>query len=252
MRIPKDLNATEWLARWERMQEHYLVRRSERLQELAWLVAATQASPRLVLDLGCGTGSVMDAVLEALPETRVIGVDLDAALLVLARARLARFGARAELLEADLRDGSWWEGLATPVDAAVSATALHWLGPEELQALYGRLARALRPGGLFASADHAASGNAGLQREWERRREELRQTTRPAGAEDWDAFWAAYGETLGIADVRAYRMTLVPDWHGVESGLPLLWHLDALRRSGFATVECFQRYDCDAIYGGLR
>lgn len=252
MRIPGDLDTTEWLARWDRMQEYYLVRRPERLALLTWLVQATQASPRLVVDLGCGTGSVMAAVLEALPEVAAVGIDLDPALLLLAGARLAPFGDRARLVKDDLRREAWVRALDGPADAALSATALHWMGLEELDELYARLYRILRPGGLFASADHAGSADARLQSAWEQHREEMRASARPPGEEDWDTFWAAYGAALGIADVRAYRMNLIPDWHGVENGLPVAWHFDALRRGGFATVDCFWRCDCDAILGGLR
>jgi len=252
VRAPEGFDATEWLARWDRMQEYYLAHRPERLALLAWLVQATQASPRLVVDLGCGTGSVMAAVLEALPEVAAVGLDLDPALLILAEKRLAHFGDRARLLQRDLRDGSWAECLDGPVDAALSATALHWMGPEEVEELYARLYRILRPGGLFASADHAGSADARLQSAWEQHREEMRARTRPPDTEDWGAFWTAYGAALGMADVRAFRMSLVPDWHGVENGLPVAWHFDALRRAGFATVDCFWRCDCDAIFGALR
>src|SRR6185312_2550575 len=48
-----------------------------------------------VLDLGAGTGRSAEAVLRALPATSVTLVDLDAAMLNVARERLAAFGARA-------------------------------------------------------------------------------------------------------------------------------------------------------------
>ena len=38
---------------------------------------------------------------------------------------------------------------------------------------------------------------------------------------------------------------------GVEEGLPLAWHFDKLTESGFSSVDCFWRCDCDAIYGGI-
>ncbi len=252
MKIPVDLDADHWLARWDRMQEYYLAHRAERLAHLAWLVRVTQEAPRLVVDLGCGTGSVMATVLDALPEVRAVGVDLDPVLLLLAERRLARFGPRAQVLRHDLRHPAWPAAIGGPADAVLSATALHWLGPDELEALYHHLSALLRPGGLFASADHVASPSAALQRGWEQHRDEVRAATRLPGAEDWGTFWAAYGAALGIEDIPAYRQSLVPDWHGVEDGMPLAWHFDALRRAGFSTVECFWRCDADAICGGLR
>jgi hypothetical protein len=35
-------------------------------------------------------------------------------------------------------------------------------------------------------------------------------------------------------------------------GLPLAWHFDRLRESGFAQVDCLWRCDGDAIYGGIK
>jgi SAM-dependent methyltransferase len=252
LKVPDDLDHAEWIARWDRMQEYYLVARSERLKHLAWLVAATQPPTASVVDVGCGTGSVTAAVLRALPDSRAVGVDLDPAMLVLAEARLKAFGDRVRLVQADLREPAWMEAVEAPVDAVLSATTLHWLGPEQLRELYRQLADLLRPGGLFANADHVGSDSPVLQQSWEQRREEVRATSRPDDAEDWYAFWRAYGRALGIGDVEAYRQALIGEWTGVEAGMPLSWHLDVLRESGFCVVDCFWRCDCDAIYGALR
>jgi SAM-dependent methyltransferase len=250
--VPDDLDHAAWIRRWDRMQEYYLVRRAERLAQLAWLVNTTQTSPELVLDLGCGTGSVMHALLMAVPDCRVLGVDLDPSMLILAEARLTAFSDRVSFLRADFRDPGWTDGLDRSVGAVLSATSLHWLGPDQIGSLYGQLAGLLRPGGLFANADHVAAGDAALQRGWEERREQMRLAARPDGAEGWDAFWRAYGAALGLPDVESYRKELVGEWRGVEAGMPLAWHFDALKASGFSVVECFWRCDCDAIYGALR
>lgn len=69
--------------------------------ELAAAVVAGRPGAS-VLDVGCGSGRVAEAVLEA-GAGRYIGVDLSPRMLVLARARLARFG-RVELREGDFRE----------------------------------------------------------------------------------------------------------------------------------------------------
>jgi hypothetical protein len=54
-------------------------------------------------------------------------------------------------------------------------------------------------------------------------------------------------------DAQRIDERLLGDWEGgIEDGLPLAWHLDALRASGFRSVDCFWRCDCDAIYGGIK
>lgn len=249
--LPKGLNWRYWVERWERMQERYLVRRDERMELMVRLIRDTQPSVRCVVDLGCGTGSLMLAVLRAFPEALVFGLDFDPTLLALARARLAGFCGRAQLIQVDLRKESWVEGLPLPADAAVSATALHWLPAGELAALYKRLAKVLRPGGIFLNADHVGSDCPSIQKGWERHRELLRAQEGHSSADDWDAFWEAY---LGALDpgVRQLRQRLLGEWEGSDEGIPLAWHLDQLRASGFVAVDCFWRCDCDAIYGGIR
>jgi trans-aconitate methyltransferase len=242
-----------WAQRWDRMQERYLVRRNERFATLIGLIGATQAHVKRVLDLGCGPGTLTLAILEAFPEAEVYGIDFDPSVLVLAQARLARSGDRVHLLRADLRQPSWAETLPTPMDAVISATALHWLEPDALAALYRRTAGLLRPGGILLNADHVGSEHGAVQRAWEQHRETERAAERQARAgeqkvDDWDAFWSAYGQAL------AYTSQESSDgWKGgIEEGLPLSWHLDQLRACGFYAADCFARWDCDALYGGIK
>ncbi len=167
----------------------------------------------------------------------------------MAKTRLVRFGERAQLIQADFRGTEWLSGLPVPMDAAVSATALHWLSTDQLANLYGQLAQILRPGGIFLNADHVRSDSATIQQAWERRREEMLCAEGPADGDDWDGFWDAYAQALGM-DIAAIHKRLLGEWRGEE--LPLAWHLDHLRASGFTAVDCFWRCDCDAIYGGIR
>src|SRR5260370_28908880 len=53
-----------------------------------------------VLELGCGTGRLMVPLLDA--GMQVVGVDREAAMLEVARERLAPYGERAELVEGDM------------------------------------------------------------------------------------------------------------------------------------------------------
>ena len=91
-----------------------------------------------VLDVGCGTGRVTEALVERVPGGRVLAFDASEEMVELARARL---GARAEVWCQDVLDLD----LEEPVDAIVSTAALHWVRDHDR--LWVRLARALRPGG---------------------------------------------------------------------------------------------------------
>src|SRR3954466_10351974 len=91
-----------------------------------------------VLDVGCGTGRVTEALLELVPRGRVLAFDASPEMVELARERL---GERAEVWHQDVLELE----LAEPVDAVVSNAVLHWVPDHDR--LWPRLAAALRPGG---------------------------------------------------------------------------------------------------------
>src|SRR5438105_2026865 len=60
-------------------------------------------SPALVLDATLGGGGHSEAILNALPKARVIGMDQDQAALEFAAARLKKFGGRFEAIHGNFR-----------------------------------------------------------------------------------------------------------------------------------------------------
>ncbi len=96
------------------------------------------AQDATVLDVGCGTGRVTEALLKLVPRGRVLAMDASADMVALARRRL---GDRAEVWCQDALDLDADE----PVDAILSTATLHWVTDHDR--LWARLAQALRPGG---------------------------------------------------------------------------------------------------------
>jgi len=234
--------ALDWVARWDTQQLGYLPDREERFTALIDAVQEGTSRPDpLVLDLGAGPGSLAVRLLDRLPAATVVAVDADPLLLALGRVAWPDRGG-LRFAEADLRQPGWSGGLGLdgPVDAAVSTTALHWLPPGALAAMYAELATVLRPGGLLLNGDHlsedeqtaptlARLGRALIEREEERRF--------PAGhPETWDGWWAAVGAEPALAPLLAEReKRFGDDHHGSPSGR-LVTHVAALQVAGFAEI----------------
>jgi trans-aconitate 2-methyltransferase len=95
-----------------------------------------------VLDAGCGSGRVTQALIERLPWGRVIALDASPSMVAAARERL---GAAADIRTGDLLELE----LEQPVDAVLSTATFHWIADHER--LFARLHAALRPGGRLVA-----------------------------------------------------------------------------------------------------
>lgn len=101
------------------------------------------ATPREVVDLGCGPGNLTASLAERWPEAKVVGLDSSAEMLSQAEAQTASVAN----LEFRLGDIAAW--VPSPeTDVVVSNAALQWV-PDHLDLLPGWLA-GLRPGAWFA------------------------------------------------------------------------------------------------------
>lgn len=252
-------HAQQWVDRWDRQQESSMPDREERFTALIDAVehAAGRPDP-LVIDLGCGPGSLSVRLLSRLPQASAVAVDADPLLLALAAAaRPGRAGIR--FVDADLRVTGWSRrlGLDRPADAAVSTTALHWLAEPELLAMYAELATALRPGGLLLNGDHLAEdaraapvlaelGQAVREREDRRRF--------PGGhTESWAGWWEAVtaDPALAVPAAERARRRYSADHYGSESRL-LRVHTEALRQAGFTEIGTLWQRGDDRLLCAVR
>jgi trans-aconitate 2-methyltransferase len=129
---------TRWDARtYDQTSEPQQAWASEVLARLAGI-----ASDATVMDVGCGTGRVTEALPALVPQGRVLAIDASSDMVALARRRL---GERAEVWCQDVLDLDL--DLEDRVDAIVSTATLHWVTDHDR--LWPRLARALRPGGVL-------------------------------------------------------------------------------------------------------
>ena len=164
-----------------------------------------------IVDLGAGTGALSQTIAARLPAAQLTLVDVDAAMLAEAEARLAAHRARIELRRASFTD-------ALPeCDAAVASLSLHHIhAPNDKSDMYRNVLRALRPGGVFVNADATVP-------------------TAPALAEPIRRRWAAHlvehGDTQAQAFERFAQWATEDRYFGIDE------ELEMLRQAGFVEID---------------
>jgi tRNA (cmo5U34)-methyltransferase len=190
------------------------------------MLAALVPPDARILDLGGGTGALSAAVLDGLPEVRVTLLDVDGAMLAEARRRLARFGERVTF-----REASFFDPLPE-ADAVTASLALHHIHDLDAKTdMYRAIHDALAPGGVFVNLDAAIAADPRLNALAFRR---------------WAAGMAEHG--IGEAEARGHFAA----WADEDRYFSLEEELAALRRAGFAEVDCPWRRGANAVCCALR
>ncbi len=116
---------------------------------VAWLahcLKITSSSPRSLLDYGCGKGSTTPLFFELLGIDRLLGVDISAGLLKIARetqmSALAQFASRENT------------PAAGDIDLAFCNGVFHHIPPADRSRELSYIFDSLKPGGLFAMWDN--------------------------------------------------------------------------------------------------
>jgi trans-aconitate 2-methyltransferase len=130
-----------------------------------------------VLDAGCGSGRITQALIERLPRGHVIAVDESPSMVAAARSRL---GPTVDIREADLLELE----LDEPVDAVLSTATFHWIADH--QRLCRGLHTLLAPAGRLV-AQCGGEGNIDVLRG--QVREVLAQEPYARHFADWRPPW---------------------------------------------------------------
>lgn len=124
------------------------------------VVRAAQLRPgQRVLDVGCGTGSLLVELARQHPNTDVVGLDPDPQALAWARRKARRAGVSVHW------DQGYAQRLPYPDDAfdvVFSTLMFHHLDPGAQGELLAETLRVLRPGGALLLADFDARGHIGI------------------------------------------------------------------------------------------
>lgn len=213
--------------------------RARQLDVLLRLLRAAERPIRRVLDLGAGDGILLAAVLDAFPDATGVALDYSAPMLAQARARLAPFGARATVIEADLSAPPWQAAVTGPVDAVVSGFAIHHLPHARKRELYAEVYGLLAPGGVFVNTEHVASPTPGVERLFDEAMSEHLWRHRRERGEDV-SLEQVLQDYLTRPDRAANILASVEE--------QCVW----LRDLGYREVDCSWKFFELAVFGGRK
>jgi len=167
---------------------------------LAVLDRLELSGEELVLDAGCGSGRITQALIERLPHGRVIAIDESPSMIDAARERL---GPDVDLRVVDLLELQ----LAESTDAILSTATFHWISDHER--LFARLHAALKLGGRLV-AQCGGEGNITVLR-------------------------ASANEVLAREPYAQHFIGWQPPWNYASAEQTR----EFLLAAGFATAECW-------------
>jgi SAM-dependent methyltransferase len=202
----------------------------ELLSEAAAAVRMCERPVELLVDLGIGTGALASRCLAVLPPRRraqVWGIDVDASMMGVVRARLAGDEIR------DLVPGSFLEAAFPECDAIVASFSFHHIRDARAKLrLYRKCHAALRPGGILINGDCMPSTSA--------RRD----------SEDRERWWLHLAKSNGGSKARGRR--IYESWADEDFYMPLESELGMLQRAGFATVDVPWRRSPFAVVAAVK
>lgn len=199
--------------------------------------------PTRVLDLACGPGSITRRVRTRFPSATIVALDLDPLLLRLAGDAFVSDD-HVSVIRRNLDDAHWHEGIAGGFDAILTATATHWLPAVALARVYAGAAALLRPGGVFANADHMPIADSTLRESADTIHQQRLASSFDSGAESCDEWYhRAYASDPALWQQRQEAFA---HWTG-DLLEPATWHLDLLRDSGFRSADIVWRRGNDAL-----
>lgn len=203
------------------VQQRVLLQLIQRLEQLQFAANAS------LLDIGCGTGRLLELVGQCLPGTGLTGLDLAPNMLQQAAARL---GDKARLIQGDAEQLPFADG---SFQLVLSSSTFQWL--ESLQQCFEEARRVLEQDGYFLFSLFGEGTFFELRESWH---QALLNTGRIDGAASYDTHrFHSCEQVWHDLELAGFREITV--WSGLEQ----VWYpdvphlLQAIKRIGAGTAR---------------
>ncbi|NJP08414.1 MAG: class I SAM-dependent methyltransferase [Leptolyngbyaceae cyanobacterium RU_5_1] len=210
----------------------------EQIQIALRVLDQTGRSITQVADLGCGDGTIAQAILTHYPQSQVCAIDFSEPMLNQAKQNLSDFGDRVRFIQADLYYPNWQAELE-PFDAIVSGYCIHHLPDERKRSLYREIYGLLESGGYFLNIEHVASTSSWI--------EALFNDVLIDSLYQWHQ---SHDHALSKEEVA--RRFVYREDKDANILASVETQCEWLREIGFQHVDCYFKFFELAVFGGMR
>jgi tRNA (cmo5U34)-methyltransferase len=180
-----------------------------------------------VIDLGCGTGTLAQRILEKYPKARITCLDLAENMIQMARIKLTSHP-NVTYVTGDIAHYEFDQ----PYEVIVSSLALHHLANEsEQKSFYRKVYQAMAPDGVFYNADLVLGSNEHLQTIY---------------LQKWQAYMEKSVSRMEI------ETKWLPNYRVEDRPVKLESLLSWLKETGFREIDVIWKYYNFAVYGGYK
>lgn len=213
--------------KFDRIIQQLIPYYDEMLQALIAAIPFDRDCAIQVLDLGCGTGTLAQRILNTFPHAHITCLDFSEQMIGMAQVKLAAFN-RVSYVVQDFQEYA----LKEQYHAIVSSLALHHLvTDQEKRAFYQNVYQGLLPGGCFYNADLVLGASEHLQSAYMQRWKAFMQ--RQISEDEVETVW-----------LQKYKEEDRP----TQLVKQLTWLADI----GYSDVDVLWKYYNFAVYGGMK
>lgn len=220
-------------------------------QEMIRLVDLTSLPRPRVIDLGAGSGRLLEKVLTICPQASCTWVDSSEAFQATARRRLARFGDRVTYVLSPM-EGDWASRVAAPVDVIFSMSAIHHLEHDEKRAVYARSFDLLAADRWFVNTDEMRGLDTDAYRGsldvWVRHVDEQGLRV-PVELQRYARQWIGHFEGWKRRNVEQFDR---PKTKGDDLHEPFMDQVGWLKEIGYVHTDVFVKYHLWCMVGGRK
>lgn len=220
-------------------------------QEALRIPGLSARSAATVVDLGAGSGQLLEKVLKAYPQATCFWIDYSPDFLAVAEQRLAPYRDRVTFLQARMEE-DWESRVGQQADVVFSMSAVHHLEDQEKVNLYGRCLRTLRSGGWLVNIDEVGTlfpdAYMNSLRFWVAH-VEASQAVVPSENREHCRKWVSHFDRWRARNISNAGQ---PKVKGDDIHAPFEAQLRWLREVGFVNVDLFVKYHLWGIIGGQR